>query len=91
MKIILLNTFKHQFKKPMHLNLFYDVESNMNEIINRDLALFAYGVSYTDALVDLDVELEGHILSFQKYPSEKHSSDSLILRDKLLEYIDFNY
>lgn len=91
MKIILRNSFKHLFKKPMKLNLCYNAEDSMYEIISSELSLFAYGVNYVDALIDLDVEIEGHILSFQTFPSEKHTDDSLKLRDDLLKYIDFNY
>lgn len=88
-KITVLNTFKHRFLKPMFLKLMYNKEDNVWCVINEELALYGSGSNYVSALLDLDIEIEGHIISFTTYPDEKHTQESLVIKNKLLEYINF--
>ena len=57
--------------------------------MNDELALNGYGTNYKDTISSLEEELEGHVLSFTKYPDERHSDGSLKIKAELKKYVDF--
>ena len=77
----------YQLKKPLTVTISYDTEDKLFGAVNEELALFGYGISRTEALLSLEHELEGHLLSFTAYPDEQHAKTSLELKKRLNEYI----
>ena len=78
---------KYLLKKPLTVTISYDTEDKLFGAVNEELALFGYGISRTEALLSLEHELEGHLLSFTAYPDEQHAKTSLELKKRLNEYI----
>jgi hypothetical protein len=37
----------------------------------------------------LEEELESHIISYTEYPDDEHAADSLLVKEKLGHYVDF--
>ncbi|MCQ1537473.1 hypothetical protein FTO68_00485 [Methanocalculus taiwanensis] len=85
----LLNAGNYVFRKPLTFDIHYDNEEKLWCIEQESLSLHAYGVNYNKALESLIDEIEGHIISFIHYPDERHTPESVELKKRLSEYIDF--
>ncbi|EHQ36007.1 hypothetical protein [Methanoplanus limicola] len=83
------NAENYVFKEPIKFDVHYDNDDKLWCIENESLSLSGYGTSYNKALNSLTDEIEGHVLSFTNFPDEKHSSESLRLKERLSVYIDF--
>lgn len=81
---------KYVFRQP----IIFDVSYNNNDkqwcLVNEELSLYGFGADYNKAIHTLEEEIEGHVISFTEYPNEKHAPDSLILKEKLQQFIDFD-
>lgn len=80
---------RYPLKKPVEFKTDYDLEDNLWGLVNDELALNGYGTNYKDTISSLEEELEGHVLSFTKYPDERHSDGSLKIKVELKKYVDF--
>ncbi len=81
---------KYPLLQPIIFNINYDVEDDLWCLTNEELALGGYGKNYSKIVKCLEEGIEGHIISFTKFPDSKHTSDSLILKNRLRQFIDFN-
>jgi len=81
---------RYKLLKPVAFDVFYDKSDSLWCLENHDLALEGYGKTYNDAIECLEGNIEGHVLYFTRYPDSRHSDDSLIVKRKLKEHIDFN-
>lgn len=80
---------KYPLKKPVVFKTCYELEDNLWGLENDELALNGYGTNYENTISSLEEELEGHVLSFTKYPDECHSDGSLKIKNELKKHIDF--
>ena len=81
---------RYNLLQPITFNVSYDNSDSLWCLENWELALRGYGRSYNDAIECLEENIEGHVLSFTRHPDSKQSADSLSVKKKLKEYIDFN-
>jgi hypothetical protein len=81
---------RYKLLQPITFDLSYDTTDSLWCLENHDLALRGYGCSYNDAIQCLEENIEGHVLSFTRFPDSKQSNDSLSVKMKLKEHIDFN-
>lgn len=79
----------YKLKKPTEFATSYDKEDGIWCLVNEELALYGYGSDYRKTVKCLEECLEGHVLSFTKYPDEEHTDDSIVIKNKLTEYVDF--
>ncbi len=77
------------FIQPIPFDIHYDNEDKLWCIENENLSLHGYGTNYNKAIESLIDEIEGHVISFTNYPVDKHTSESLTLKERLSLYIDF--
>ena len=75
--------------KPIEFQTTYDKEDGLWGIVNEELALYGYGTNYYKTIASLEEAIEGHVLSFTKYPDTKHTEKSLLIKIKLQQHIDF--
>ncbi|HJJ99597.1 MAG TPA: hypothetical protein O0X23_05310, partial [Methanocorpusculum sp.] len=57
---------------------------------NDEAAVSGYGTSYGGIIEGLEDCIDGHLLVFARFPDEKQSADSLEVKRKLKEYLDFD-
>jgi hypothetical protein len=81
---------RYTLLKPVTFEVSYDMDDSLWCLENWELALRGYGRSYNDAIECLEEDIESHVLSFTRHPDSKQSADSLSVKAKLKEYIDFN-
>lgn len=74
---------------PIEFQLSYDKEDNLWGLVNEELALYGYGETYQKTLKSLEEEIEGHVLSFTNHPENQHTQESLIIKNKLKELVNF--
>ena len=75
--------------QPITFELSYDMSDSLWCLENHGLALEGYGTSYNDAMRCLEENIEGHVLSFTRFPDSKQSEESLFIKKELQKYIDF--
>lgn len=75
--------------EPIEFQTSYNKEDNLWGMVNEEMALYGYGENYHKTISSLVEEIEGHVLSFTTYPDEKHTKESLVIKKKLQEHLDF--
>ncbi|MDD3098839.1 MAG: hypothetical protein PHW36_00625 [Bacilli bacterium] len=80
---------KYPLLQPILFDIIYDPENDLFCLTNEELALYGYGKNYVDVIESLEGEIEGHALFFTRYPPSDHTKDSLLIKKKLEEYINF--
>lgn len=81
---------KYPLLQPILFDIIYDSENDLYSLSNKELALYGYGKNYVDTIQSLEEEIEGHVVSFTRFSDERHTRDSLVIRDKLRQFIDFD-
>jgi hypothetical protein len=81
---------RYKLLKPISFEVYYDMDDSLWCLENFELALRGYGKTYNDAIECLEGDIESHVLCFTRYPDSRQSDDSLIVKKKLKEHIDFN-
>lgn len=83
--MIIYGIGKYKFKKPLELTAHKDAEGW--SLINEDLAIYAYGDTFDQALISLEDEIESLLICFSKYDS-KEIVDGDLLKKRLKEYLN---
>ena len=86
---LLENIGRYPLLCPIPFTTSYDKEDEHWFLCNDELALFGYGSTYSKAIEALEEELESHIISYTEYSDEEHATDSLIMKEKLRHYVNF--
>jgi hypothetical protein len=81
---------RYKLIKPIQFQLSYDIDDSLWCLKNNELALSGYGSTYRRAIQCLEECMEGHALFFTRYPPSDHTEDSLLVKKKLEEYINFD-
>jgi len=84
------NIGRYKLLKPVTFEVHYDMDDSLWCLENWELALRGYGKSYNDAIECLEGDIESHVLCFTRCDDSEQSKDSLYVKQKLLEHIDFN-
>ena len=84
------NIGRYELLKPVTFDVSYDMENSLWCIQNYDLALDGYGSTYNEAIECLEEDIESHVLCFTRCDDSEQSQDSLNVKRKLLEHINFN-
>ena len=87
---VLSNIGRYPLIKPIPFTMSYDMNNEQCCLCNEELALFGYGRTYAKTIDALEEELESHIISYTEFPDEDHAIDSLIIKDKLAHYVNFD-
>ena len=85
----LTNIGEYLLLGPIEFQTSYDKEDNLWGLVNEELALYGYGETYQKTLKSLEEEIEGHVLSFTNHPENQHTQESLIIKNKLKELVNF--
>ena len=75
---------------PIIFEASYDMADEQWCLCNDELAMYAYGRTYAKTIESLEEELEGHIISYTEYSDEDHAADSLLIKEKLKYFADFD-
>ncbi|HJK77561.1 MAG TPA: hypothetical protein O0Y06_06515 [Methanocorpusculum sp.] len=81
---------RYPLLKPMNFDVLFDEENRLWCVENNETAISGYGTSYGGIIEGLEDCIDGHLLVFARFPDEKLSADSLEVKRKLKEYLDFD-
>lgn len=81
---------RYKLMKPILFQLSYDIDNSLWCLKNDELALSGYGSTYRRTIQCLEECVEGHALFFTSYPDSDHTEDSLLIKNKLQECINFD-
>jgi len=76
--------------QPILFDIIYDPENDLYCLTNKELALYKYGKNYAETMHFLEEEIEGHVVSFVRMPDERHTRQSLIIKERPRKFIDFD-
>ena len=79
---------KFELKEPIVFNVFYDGLEGLWCLENDELAINGYGLTFNDAIDDLEESLESLIVGFLAFPEDKLHEKSKEIKIKLSKYID---
>ena len=81
---------RYSLKNPISFHATYDNCEKWWSLSNDELALSGFGTTYSATIESLEEDLEGHIICLTEYSDDDLSKDSILLKKKLMEYIDFD-
>ncbi len=81
---------RYSLLKPMSFDVSFDEENRLWCVENNEAAVSGYGTTYGEIIEGLEDCIDGYLLIFARFPDEKQSADSLEVKRKLTEYLDFD-
>jgi len=81
---------RYPLKNQISFHSTYDTCEKWWSLSNDELALSGFGTTYSATIESLEEDLEGHIICLTEYSDDELSKDSILLKKKLMEYIDFD-
>jgi len=81
---------RYPLKNPILFHSTYDNCEKWWSLSNDELALSGFGTTYSATIESLEEDLEGHVICLTEYSDDDLSKDSILLKKKLMEYIDFD-
>jgi hypothetical protein len=81
---------KYSLKKPISFHSTYDNCEEWWSLSNDELALSGFGATYSATIESLEEDLEERVICLTENSDDALSQDFILLKEKLMEYIDFD-